>query len=121
MEQSQPEVRKLLGEEERRVIEEEDKQVVDEVEANKKMMVEKERREGRSEKGSERLRKPSKKDQVSLQFFISDSNNKHKQADTRYLSQTPSVEQKNGLHMTTLLVMWSNPKLLPEILSVEQK
>ena len=77
MEQSQPEVRKLLGEEERRVIEEEDKQVVDEVEANKKMVVEKERREGRSEKGSERLRKPSKKDQVSLQFFISDSTNKH--------------------------------------------
>ena len=80
MEQSQPEVRKLLGEEERRVIEEEDKQVVDEVEANKKMMVEKERREGRSEKGSERLRKPSnktsKKDQVSLQFFILDSNKK---------------------------------------------
>ena len=84
MEQSQPEVRKLLGEEERRVIEEEDKQVVDEVEANKKMMVEKERREGRSEKGSERLRKPSNKtskktsktDQVSVQFFISDSNNK---------------------------------------------
>ena len=68
MEQSQPEVRRLLGEEERRVVEKEDKQVVDEVEDNKKGMVEKERREGRSEEGSERLRKPSNKDQVSGHF-----------------------------------------------------
>ena len=59
MEQPQPEVRRLLGEEERRVIEEEDKQVVEEVENNQKSMVEKEGREGRSEEGAERWRKTS--------------------------------------------------------------
>ena len=64
MEQTQPEVRRLLGEEERKVIEEKE---VEEVEDNQKRMVEKERREGRSEEGAERWRKTSK-DMVSFQF-----------------------------------------------------
>ena len=65
VEQSQPEVRGLLGEEERRVMEKEDKQVV-----------EREGREGRSEEGLERGREKIK-EQVTCQFFISDSHKKH--------------------------------------------